>query len=162
MLSHTLYCVYNNKLYTNRIVYDLNTDEFVNFSGENLGDNHILLIEDDIIYVSHVEQSDNNYNESIYTYDLNMNKLNEYKVHFESIDKIINYEDKMLVIGRETKNDDSIIIDASDFLSKNDILNCDESGSTLRFFIPLCLLDGKEYTLTGSKRLFERNGFIDE
>ena len=59
-----------------------------------------------------------------------------------------------------TKNDDSVIIDASAFLSKNDVLNCDESGSTLRFFIPLCLLDGKEYTLTGSKRLFERN--LDE
>ena len=42
-------------------------------------------------------------------------------------------------------------------MNKNDILDCNESGSTLRFFIPLCLLDGKEYTLTGSKRLFERS-----
>ena len=98
----------NNKIYTKRIVYDLNTDELVKFSGENLGDNHILLIEDDIIYVSHIKQSDNDYNESIYTYDLDMNKLKEYKVHVENIDKIINYEDKLLVIGRETTNDDSI------------------------------------------------------
>lgn len=36
------------------------------------------------------------------------------------------------------------------------VLNCRESGSTLRFFIPLCLLNGKEYTLTGSEKLFSR------
>lgn len=37
------------------------------------------------------------------------------------------------------------------------ILNCYESGSTLRFLIPICLLFGQEITLTGSKRLFERS-----
>ncbi len=36
-----------------------------------------------------------------------------------------------------------------------DILPCRESGSTLRFFLPLCLLSG-EGTLTGSDRLMER------
>ncbi len=36
------------------------------------------------------------------------------------------------------------------------ILNCRESGSTLRFFVPLCLLDGKSFTLTGSKTLLSR------
>ncbi len=35
-------------------------------------------------------------------------------------------------------------------------LDCGESGSTLRFFIPLCLLSGRKITLKGSKRLFER------
>ncbi len=35
-------------------------------------------------------------------------------------------------------------------------LNCKESGSTLRFFIPICLLSGNEIRLTGSKRLLER------
>ena len=35
-------------------------------------------------------------------------------------------------------------------------LNCRESGSTLRFIIPIALLSGKEITLSGSKRLFER------
>ena len=59
--------------------------------------------------------------------------------------------------AKVTRKDDSIIIDATSFLNKNDILDCNESGSSLRFFIPLCLLDGKEYTLTGSKRLFERS-----
>lgn len=38
----------------------------------------------------------------------------------------------------------------------NATLFCDESGSTLRFMLPLCLLSGKKITLTGAKRLFER------
>lgn len=36
------------------------------------------------------------------------------------------------------------------------VLPCRESGSTLRFLIPLCLLNGETYTLTGSDRLMER------
>lgn len=36
------------------------------------------------------------------------------------------------------------------------VLNCNESGSTLRFLLPLCLLSGKEITLTGTDRLFAR------
>ena len=35
-------------------------------------------------------------------------------------------------------------------------LNCRECGSTLRFFIPLCLLSDAPMTLIGSKRLMER------
>ena len=35
-------------------------------------------------------------------------------------------------------------------------LNCRECGSTLRFFIPICLLSDKPVTLTGEPRLFER------
>ncbi len=35
-------------------------------------------------------------------------------------------------------------------------LFCNESGSTLRFMIPLCLLANKKITLIGAKRLFER------
>ncbi len=35
-------------------------------------------------------------------------------------------------------------------------LCCRECGSTLRFFIPICLLSGAECTLTGSPRLMER------
>lgn len=33
---------------------------------------------------------------------------------------------------------------------------CNESGSTLRFLLPLCMLSGRPVTLTGSRRLFER------
>ena len=36
------------------------------------------------------------------------------------------------------------------------VLPCRESGSTLRFLLPLCLLSGKEMTLTGSERLMNR------
>lgn len=35
-------------------------------------------------------------------------------------------------------------------------LHCGESGSTLRFMLPICLLFGKEITLKGAERLFER------
>lgn len=40
---------------------------------------------------------------------------------------------------------------------KSDKLFCNESGSTLRFLIPLCLLTNKKITLMGSERLFERS-----
>ncbi len=36
------------------------------------------------------------------------------------------------------------------------VIPCRESGSTLRFLLPLCLLSGKEMTLTGSGRLMSR------
>ena len=36
------------------------------------------------------------------------------------------------------------------------ILNCGESGSTLRFFVPLCLISGANAVLSGSERLMER------
>ena len=36
------------------------------------------------------------------------------------------------------------------------ILRCRESGSTLRFMLPLCLLTGSGRTLTGSPRLLQR------
>lgn len=39
---------------------------------------------------------------------------------------------------------------------KKRILNCRESGSTLRFFVPLCLLSEGESELRGSLRLMER------
>ncbi len=39
---------------------------------------------------------------------------------------------------------------------ENAMLDCNESGSTLRFLIPLCLVSGKKTTFKGAKRLFER------
>lgn len=41
-------------------------------------------------------------------------------------------------------------------LQANQILDSKESGSTLRFFIPLVLTGGKKCEFTGAKRLFER------
>lgn len=52
---------------------------------------------------------------------------------------------------------DTVKIHPDNFMRiENPILECRESGSTLRFFIPLGLCLGKEVTLKGSKRLFER------
>lgn len=41
-------------------------------------------------------------------------------------------------------------------------IDCRESGSTLRFMLPLALLGGKEITLTGSPRLMERGAGLYE
>ena len=38
----------------------------------------------------------------------------------------------------------------------NAVIDCNESGSTLRFLLPLCMACGKTVTLKGAKRLFER------
>ena len=40
---------------------------------------------------------------------------------------------------------------------KSNRLFCNESGSTLRFMIPICLLFGREITLYGTKRLLSRS-----
>ncbi len=41
-------------------------------------------------------------------------------------------------------------------IPENALLDCHESGSTLRFLIPLCLLSDKPVTLTGAERLMQR------
>lgn len=41
-------------------------------------------------------------------------------------------------------------------VSDGTVLHCRESGSTLRFMLPLCMLCGAEITLTGSQRLMSR------
>lgn len=52
---------------------------------------------------------------------------------------------------------DEVTVNPENFMkAENPVLECRESGSTLRFFIPLALCLGKKVTLKGSKRLFER------
>ena len=52
---------------------------------------------------------------------------------------------------------DTVTINPESFMkTSSDVLHCRESGSTLRFFIPLTLCTGKEITLQGSTRLFQR------
>lgn len=54
---------------------------------------------------------------------------------------------------------DTVTVEGADLknLPENPHLKCRESGSTLRFFIPLCLMSGKsEVTLSGSEYLFSR------
>ncbi len=55
-------------------------------------------------------------------------------------------------------NGDDVNISSLDLsaVKDNTVLDCNESGSTLRFMIPLCLASGKKIVLKGSKRLFER------
>jgi len=55
-------------------------------------------------------------------------------------------------------NGDVVTVNAENFMQDLDkpVLNCRESGSTLRFFIPLALCLGKEVVLQGSSRLMER------
>ena len=53
--------------------------------------------------------------------------------------------DKVTIRGADLRN-----------IPEGAVLNCRESGSTLRFFVPICLLDGKSFTLTGSKTLLSR------
>lgn len=59
--------------------------------------------------------------------------------------------------AKVTINEDRVSIDPERFMqSESAILECRESGSTLRFFIPLALCLGKTITLRGSRRLLER------
>ena len=56
-----------------------------------------------------------------------------------------------------TINNDEVAIDSYNFMkAEAPVLECRESGSTLRFFIPLALCIGESVTLKGSTRLFER------
>lgn len=62
-------------------------------------------------------------------------------------------------LGAAIDLDDSVAkIRGIDHNNINNEINlfCDESGSTLRFLLPICLLLGKRITLCGSTRLFER------
>ena len=66
--------------------------------------------------------------------------------------------DCLKALGAEISTEnDTVSINPENFM-KTDFqeLRCRESGSTLRFFIPLALCTGKEITLKGSERLLER------
>ena len=67
--------------------------------------------------------------------------------------------DCLSAIGAEYKIEgDKVTLNGADIrnIPENAVLRCRESGSTLRFFIPICLLDGKTFTLTGSQKLLSR------
>ena len=60
--------------------------------------------------------------------------------------------------AKYTYENETVNITGVDILKvKNaDVLACRECGSTLRFFIPICLMTGIDIKLTGSDRLMER------
>lgn len=66
--------------------------------------------------------------------------------------------DCLKALGAKITIDGSAVtIDPQKFMqAEAPVLDCRESGSTLRFFIPLALCLGKPVTLRGSDRLFER------
>lgn len=66
--------------------------------------------------------------------------------------------DCLEALGAKYKiENDTVTIEGIDIEKANSAtLLCRESGSTLRFFIPLCLISGKDYTLKGSETLLGR------
>lgn len=66
--------------------------------------------------------------------------------------------DCLKALGAEiTAENGTVTVNPEGFMKQTEsVLNCRESGSTLRFFIPLALCLGKRITLQGSQRLFER------
>ncbi len=66
--------------------------------------------------------------------------------------------DCLKALGAEINTEkDTVTVNPEGFMKTSEaLLDCRESGSTLRFFIPLALCSGKKITLKGSKRLFER------
>ncbi len=72
--------------------------------------------------------------------------------------------DCLKALGADVKKEDSTVTlgGLNAFNCNEATLDCRESGSTLRFMIPLCMLSEKAITLTGSERLFERNLSIYE
>lgn len=76
----------------------------------------------------------------------------------DSSEDILASIDCLRALGADITTDGSTVaVDPSGFMQAEEpILRCRESGSTLRFFIPLALCLGKPVTLCGSVRLFER------
>jgi len=67
--------------------------------------------------------------------------------------------DCLEAIGASCRREgDAIIVTGVNpkIMTAKNSLKCKESGSTLRFFIPICLLSESEATLEGSQRLLER------
>lgn len=77
---------------------------------------------------------------------------------FDYSEDILASMDCLKALGAKLAVDnDTVSIDSAEFMqAENPVLLCRESGSTLRFFIPLALCLGKTVTLCGSERLFER------
>ena len=77
---------------------------------------------------------------------------------FDFSEDILATIDCLKALGADVQTDGkNITVDPDRFMKVDaPTLNCRESGSTLRFFIPLALCLGKDVTFCGSERLFER------
>lgn len=82
--------------------------------------------------------------------------------HIENIDFSVDIYATLAALGQwgaaatSTKSGQSITGTAGQILAPMQPVNCAESGSTLRFLIPLLGLAGKEVQFTGAERLFQR------
>jgi 3-phosphoshikimate 1-carboxyvinyltransferase len=78
----------------------------------------------------------------------------------------IDYSDDIVATIHGMEQLGAVIVRGDDFLEitgisdlhnlKTDLIDCNESGSTLRFFIPIFTLSGKEVSFTGRNRLLKR------
>ena len=77
---------------------------------------------------------------------------------FDYSEDILASIDCLRELGAEiTIQGDCVTVNPNGFMkAENPVLACRESGSTLRFFIPLSLCLGREVVLQGSQRLLER------
>ena len=77
---------------------------------------------------------------------------------FDYSEDILASIDCLRALGAEiTIQGDCVTVNPMGFMkAENPVLACRESGSTLRFFIPLSLCLGREVVLQGSQRLLER------
>ena len=66
--------------------------------------------------------------------------------------------DCLRALGADITTDkDTVTVDPKGFMQAEDpVLDCRESGSTLRFFIPLALLTGKKSIFYGTQNLLSR------
>lgn len=66
--------------------------------------------------------------------------------------------DCLRALGANCKmEDDAVLVQGIDFSNtESTTLPCRESGSTMRFFLPLCLLSGRKMTLVGAPSLLRR------
>jgi len=63
---------------------------------------------------------------------------------------------KQLGINYSIQSDGTILVQPDPAAAKAAVMDCRESGSTLRFLLPLAAIDGTRRTLTGQGRLMER------
>ena len=82
-----------------------------------------------------------------------------------SCEDILATIDCLRALGAKIKYDGSTAVIKGTDLTKSkptEPLNCRESGSTLRFLIPIAMLSGNEVTLVGSERLMARSQSVYE
>lgn len=63
---------------------------------------------------------------------------------------------KQLDISYDRQSDGTILVQPNPAAAKDAVMDCRESGSTLRFLLPLAAIDGTRRTFTGQGRLMER------